>query len=397
MSIDLTRLPILGELPHILERAEKITIPARQTLFQEGDTAEYFYVRETGQCMVSRNTEPIGTAQTEILDLVAVLGGLTHTQRAIAITDCEFLRWKIDDLWRDETFSKLARQYLAHHLQQAQSRLDILQAPVHYQPYTAQVQAGPYVFPNSTIIFAFCTAPKMDFPLPAGVSRFGKGLLLGIADFQGAYYHHNPESRFSYTETTFFVPVRVGAKLGLYVPYIYPSSYEPIVIGREIYGFPKQFGETVLSHSQVSLTVSGTEYFSLRWDKREAANEPRIVGAFGQLFGVTGQITAAAFAIGDTLLSLINVPFYRRVSVFNHKRIPGIDTTLDKSTYDIDMLTQAIFSVEHWQKIDYVPDARLNVFDGIFKAWDITLRAAFYTQLTMRLSTGRKVHDYRVS
>jgi CRP-like cAMP-binding protein len=396
MSIDFSQLLILGELPDILKLAEKITIRAGETLFQEGDNAEFFYVRETGQCMVSRNAEPLGEAQnSEILDFIAVLGGLPHTQRAITITDCQFLRWKVDDLWRDETFSKLARQYLAQHLHQTQSRLEQLQAPVHYQLYTAQVQAGPYVFPNSTIIFAFCTAPKMDFPLPVGVSRVGKGLLLGIADFQGAYYHHQPDFRFSYTETTVFVPVRVGAKLGLYVPYIYPSTYEPIVIGREIYGFPKQFGETNFSDSQVVLAVAEEAYLHMRWNKHETTNEPRIVGAFGQLFGVTGQITAAAFAIGDTLLSLINVPFYRRVSVFNHKRIPAIDTTHDKSTYEIDMLTEAIFSVEHWQKIDYLPNARLQVLGGIFKAWDITLREAFYTQLSMRLSTGRKVRDYK--
>jgi hypothetical protein len=392
-------LSMLLNFPHhIQEQVEKITIPAGTMLFQEGDAPEYAYVRVTGRCMLSHNAEPLGDADTSsILDEIAVLGGLPHTQRAIALSDCEFLRWTVDELWRDKSFSRLARQYLAHHLQQAQSRLDQLQTPAHYQPYTAQVQAGPYVFPNSTIIFAFCTAPKMDFPLPAGISRVGKGLLLGIADFQGAYYHHQPDARFSYTETTFFAPVRVGAKLGLYVPYIYPSSYEPIVIGREIYGFPKQFGETVFSHSQVNLTVSGEDYFSLKWNKHEAASEPRIVGAFGQLFGVTGQITAAAFVVGDTLLNLINVPFYRRVSVFNHKRIPGIDTTYEKPSYDVDMLTEAVFSVEHWQKIDYLLDARLQVTGGIFKAWDITLHEAFYTQLTMRLSTGRKVRDYRVS
>jgi Acetoacetate decarboxylase (ADC)/Cyclic nucleotide-binding domain len=397
MTGDLSQLPVLGTLPQLLASAEKLTIPAGQTLFQEGDIPAYCFVCVSGRCVVSQNAQPLGEAQsTEILDLIAVLGGLPHTQRAITITACEFLRWQVDELWGNATFNIIARQYLAQHWQQAQARLDQLQAPVHYQPYTAQVQPGPYVFPNSTIVFAFCTAPKMDFPLPTGVSRIGKGLLIGIADFHAAYYQHQPDARFSYRETTFFVPVRVGVKLGLYVPYIYPSSYEPIVIGREIYGFPKQFGETTFSQKQVSLMVSNADYLNLRWDKRELANEPRLVGAFGQLFGVTGRITAAAFAVGDTLLSLINVPFYRRVNVFNHKRIPAIDTTYAKPSYAVDMLTQAIFSVEHWQKIDHLPSAQLQVTGDIFKTWDITLREAFYTQLTMRLSTGRMMRDYRV-
>ncbi|MDQ7028162.1 MAG: acetoacetate decarboxylase family protein [Anaerolineae bacterium] len=380
------------------DQAEKITILASETLFQEGDRAQYAYVRVIGRCMLSRHAEPLGEASaTDILDELAVLGGLAHTQRAITLTDCEFLRWQIDDLWRDATFSKIARQYLVTHLQQSQSRLDQLQAPVHYRPDTAQVQAGPYVFPNSTIIFVFCTAPKMDFPLPQGVSRIGNRLLIGIADFQNAYYHHNPDARFSYTETTFFVPVRVGLSLGLYVPYIYPSAYEPIVLGREIYGFPKQLGETRLSDSQASLAISGEDTFRFTIGKHDKSSEPRIVGAFGQLFGVTGRITSAAFAIGDSLLSMMNVPFYRRVSVFNHKRIPSATTTRDKPTYDVDMLTQAIFSVEHWQKIDHLPNAKLQVTGGIFKQWDITLYDAFYTELSMRLSTGRITRDYRVS
>jgi acetoacetate decarboxylase len=384
--------------PHIQEKAEKITFPAGTTLFQEGDTPQYAYVRVMGRCMLSRHAEPLGEApDSDILDEWAVLGGLPHTQRAITITDCEFMRWNINDLWHDEVFSKIARQYLAHHLTQAQTKLAQLQAPVHYQPYSAQVQAGPFVFPQSTIVFAFCHAPKMKLTLLQGVSQVGSGLLIGIANFQNAYYHHNPDARFSYTETTVFVPVRVGMSLGLYVPYIYPSTYEPIVIGREIYGFPKQLGDTQLSHSQSSLTVLGENYLSLQHGKHNTSNEPRIVGAFGQLFGVTGRITSAAFAIGDTLLSMMNVPFYRRVSVFNHKRIPSITTTHDKPAYDVDMLTQAIFSVEHWQKVSHLPDATLKVTGETFKTWDIKLRDAFYTELSMRLSTGRMVRDYRVS
>jgi hypothetical protein len=143
------------------------------------------------------------------------------------------------------------------------------------------------------------------------------------------------------------------------------------------------------------LAVSREICLDLQHSNHTQSNEPRIVGAFGQLFGVTGRITTAAFAIGDTLLSMMNVPFYRRVSVYNHKRIAGVSTTHDKPTCDVDMLTQAIFSVEHWQKINHLPDAQLEVTGGIFKTWNITLREAFYTELSMRLSTGRIARDYR--
>jgi acetoacetate decarboxylase len=44
-----------------------------------------------------------------------------------------------------------------------------------------------------------------------------------------------------------FVPARFGSGIGLYVPFIYPSAWEPILLGREIYGFPKRLGKTALA------------------------------------------------------------------------------------------------------------------------------------------------------
>jgi CRP-like cAMP-binding protein len=379
----------------VRQLAQTVTIAAGETLFAEGDAPDYAYVRLTGTCTLSRHAQPIGNAPLDtVLDAIAILGDVPHTQRAITQTACTFLRWDRSDLRQSTAFTMAARRYLAHQLQQAQAERERIAQPVHYDTHSAQVLPGPFAFHNSVIRFVFCTAELPHLRLPTGVQRIGQSLLIGIADFRDAQYVHRPQARFHYTETTVFVPVRVGAKLGLYVPYIYPSTYEPILLGREIYGFPKRLGRTDITPTTSSLHVAGAEYLTLTHDQRTPANEASIVGAFGRLFGVPNLVTATAFRAGDTLLAAIGVPFYRRVNVFNHKRIPAVTSQHGAPQYAVDRLTQAIFSVERWHSIDHLPTARLDLGHALHD-WEVTLREAYDTTLAMRLSTGRVVRDYQ--
>ena len=90
----------------------------------------------------------------------------------------------------------------------------------------------------------------------------------------------------------------------------------------------------------------------------------------------------------------MNVPFYRRISVFNHKRIPDITTKYDEPVYAVDQLTQAIFQVERWHSIEKLNSADVSQVGRMFQNWHIQVREAYWTKLDMRLSTGRLVRDY---
>ncbi len=380
--------------PALMALAQHVTLPAQTTLFQEGQQPDEAYVLVSGTCTLSQKMTPLGAAKaTTLLDSVAVLGDIPHTQRAITSTECTFLRWKLPELRQQEGFNTAARQILASRLQQAQTRLTELQAPIHHIEPGAQLEPGPFSFPNSTIIFAFCDA-KLELDLPPGVSRTGNTLLLAFADFPNSHYANQPDWRFGYRETTFFVPVRVGRILGLYVPYIYPSAYEPILLGREVYGFPKQLGETEITPSAASLSVRGDDYFMLTWQHTQPTNEAQIVGAMGRSFGAPGTLTTAAFSVGDVLTQAINLPIYRHINVFNHKRIAGTATRESEHTYDVEQLTQAVFSIPRWHSIERLQDAELQVQSPSLYGWNLRLRDAYYTKLDVRLSTGRVVRDY---
>jgi len=206
--------------------------------------------------------------------------------------------------------------------------------------------------------------------------------------------------------------VRHGRRIGLYVPYIYPSAWEPILLGREIYGFPKRLGKTIFwnrrdaedteiaQHSALStqqlalLTVDGVEHFRVTWDAAEPSGEARLVRALSDWIGVEGRAAAAAFRAGDVLREALRLPAYRRVDVYNRKRVLAPHASYESPVYSVDCLTRATFGVLRWREITRLTDPALAVSGGPLLKAGLALRDAYFTRLDMRLSVGRIVHDY---
>lgn len=376
---------------------EEISISAGNTLYTETDAPQYLYVLISGVCILSKNAVPLGhiTLDTVLSPIPSLGGHLSYKQRAFCETDCVFTRLYLPDAWKSIAFRKIALDYLSQIATENLDKLEQTASPIHYKGNSAQLNAGAFEFPNSEIIFAFCHAELSSLILPDGVTRMGNSLLVAFADFPNSRYANAPDKTFSYKETTFFVPVRVGSTLGLYVPYIYPSSYEAILLGREIYGFPKRLGYSELNYFDATLTVDAETLISLSWQgEGDQSSEGQLVGAMGGLFGVQGQLTSAAFRVGDTLLNLMNVPFYRRISVYNHKLIPDITTKYDEPKFAVDQLTQAIFQVERWHSIEKLNYPHVAQVGRMLQNWHIQVREAYRTKLDMRLSTGRLIRDY---
>lgn len=386
-----------------LNRATRRAIPAGEVLCYQGDAAETVRVLVVGRCAARRDGHPVrDRAAPALLDAAAVLGGLPHSLTLTAATDCELLSWPVRELWTAETFQAAARRWLARELLAARARRDALAAPLHYQDAAAQVRPGPFMFEDVTLVFAFCDMERdaLRDRLPEGARTFRRpgrrrdAVLLALADFPTAYPEDAPDARFGYTETTVFLPVRIGARLGLYVPFIYPSAWEPILLGREIYGFPKRLGETTLAARAASLAVDGAEQCALTWAAQEPTGEPRLVRALMDWLGLEGWSLALAFRAGDVLRQTMQLPPFRRVSVYNHKRIPAVESTESAPAWAVDQLTHALFGVLHWHQIARLTDPVLAVTAGPLAGAGLRLREAFRTQLDMRLSAGRVARDY---
>ncbi|MBN1311926.1 MAG: acetoacetate decarboxylase family protein [Anaerolineae bacterium] len=382
--------------------AQERTCQAGETLFYEGDPPTVLALLLEGQVDLSWAGSPRGICLPgSLLDPAAVLGDLPHTVKAVASTACRLIEWSLDALKESPVFQEFTRRHLAGCLREAQSRLSAVAAPIHYAGQ-AEAQPGPYLFPNAGVTFAFCRAARepVEEALPEGLSLLNlpggerAPVLLGLAEFPAAHPESDPAASFSYTETTVFVPVRFAATPGIFIPYIYPSSWEPILVGREVYGFPKQLGNTVFGSGGISLHVDGVPHFRLSWEGQEVSGETKLVGALMSWLGIGRHVASAAFQVGDAIRQAARLPGYRRIDVFNHKRIPAADASPGNLRYDVDQLTQAVFGVLRWFSIARLTGVELTTFYGPLHDANLILHEAYRTRLDMRLSTGRTVRDY---
>lgn len=386
-------------------RAEARTLRPGEVLFYEGDPADTLYVLAEGDGVSTSGGAPVaGPAWAgRLVDPLASLGGLPHRVKFEAQSECTLWSWPVERLWQSPALSAAARRVLAAALHTAQSRLDELEAPVHYAGETAQLVPGPFMFENVTMIFAFCEGDLdgVRALLPEGLSlvhrpgRRHDALLLALAKFPDAYPESDPGARFGYTETTVFVPARYRRGIGFFVPYIYPSTYEPILLGREIYGFPKRLGQTTLGSREAALSVAGVPQLCVRWSASEGSDETRLVRALVDWLGIEGRLGAAAFQAGEVLRRTMRLPPFRRIGVYNHKRVLAPDAAPGDPACTIDQLTHAIFGVLCWYQIARLSDPALDVLAGPLAGANLALREAYRTQLDMRLSTGRVLRDYR--
>jgi acetoacetate decarboxylase len=129
--------------------------------------------------------------------------------------------------------------------------------------------------------------------LPPGMEPAdGPGMITFLSYPQTEFQH-------PFEEALVMVPVRVDATLGNYVPYIYVTTDEALIPGREIAGFPKKLAEVAWGRDgdRVHGTVT-------RWGRKILAVDGRVQGPLPE------AVAAAAGAGPDA-------------PAFNYKLIPG--------------------------------------------------------------------------
>ncbi len=365
-----------------------------EVLFYPGDPPDTLYALRAGAVE--------GGATPGLLDARAALGGLPHTHKATISQPSRVYTWSAADFWAVPGIEAAARAYLARGWEADHARLSALQAPlVAYDPRRSQGLPGPFIFEDVTMLFAFCQAARetVTASLPPGLELVklpGKAsapVLVALADFPRAYAEADPAATFGYTETTFFIPVRYKSALGLFVPLIFPSAYEPILLGRELYGFPKQLARTDIQRTGARLATDHGA-LSVAWARSDASSESDLVGGLMGWLGLVPSVGAVVFNASELVRWLAGWPATRRVDVYNHKRIPAAESTRDVPAWAVDELTRATFGVLRWYHIEQAADPHLMATGPLFDAWGLTVERVYRTQLAMRLSTGRTVQRY---
>lgn len=144
-----------------------------------------------------------------------------------------------------------------------------------FQSPNAQLIPGPFQFgPFSGVLMVVETEREaLQRLLPPGLELLpgsGGRYLLAVSDIQGARAPQAGPRSFAYRETTPLLPCQAGKlSWGVYIPELYPDAYMPILLGRELYGFPKRLGRTRLDASGADVIVDQARLLRARWSQPE--------------------------------------------------------------------------------------------------------------------------------
>ena len=142
-------------------------------------------------------------------------------------------------------------------------------------------------------IFPFTPRPDaLRRILPPGIEpREGQGMITMLT--------YPPGATRPFNECVVLVPVRVGDVIGNYVPYIYVTTDEALIPGREIAGFPKKIADVRWERDGARFAGSAT-----RWDKKIVSLEGTVDAT------IPAEMAASQAAAG-------------RTPTINYKLIPG--------------------------------------------------------------------------
>ena len=141
-------------------------------------------------------------------------------------------------------------------------------------------------------VFPFTPHPgSVERILPPGMEPVdGPGMVTFLSYPQTEFQH-------PFDEALVMVPVRVDETLGNYIPYIYVTTDEALIPGREIAGFPKLLAEIEWGRDGDRVHGSVT-----RWGKRILSVEGRVQGTLPEAAGGAAGPGADAPALNYKLI-----------------------------------------------------------------------------------------------
>ncbi len=271
-----------------------------------------------------------------------------------------------------------------------------------FEQPNARLVPGPYgAEPFTMYLWVLRDSPaRVRALLPPGV-RLVPGLgghwLLTVNLFEALVSRHERGAgrRFSYRETCPFVPCLSGLTPGLFVPELYPDNVLAILLGREIYGFPKRFGTVAQRADGVDVVVG--QRLVLRAFHGEGA--ALSAGDFGLALGDALGLPTLPASVRALVRQVAALPIGADGSVhapplpvFVRKQIAD-PTSANELTLSIDELVQVPFALEHLSSFEQLASSAVEFLPG----WGLPegdCVAAFRLRAGFEFGAGRTVRRY---
>lgn len=231
--------------------------------------------------------------------------------------------------------------------------------------------------------------PPGLIPLPGAQGR----CLVMINDIRRARCEHVPGREWAYREVVPFLPVACPSRMtvGLYTPEVFADATMPILLGREVYGFPKRLGRIRIDDHAVRLLADHDVALALRWTaSRELGGEQAIAAMAhalvpGAPHALIGAATRLLGAIEPRLDSLPSRAFMRK-RIHDPRGWAG-------SSWAIDELVEVPFTLDTLASPRELIDVELE----LGRTWPLgpgRVVAALACEVGFRLTHARRVRDY---
>lgn len=205
------------------------------------------------------------------------LEGAVH-QQLVALEATALLELRVGDLGADASRDILAAARLELGSASIELERALTDADEVVSSPGAELIPGPYTFEPMPVLYLVMRreAEALANLLPPGVRTvpgLGGRYLVLISDITSCRSDHprGGGRRAAYRELTVFIPcIGPGGRVGLYAPELFASATAPIMLGREVYGFPKRLGRIELHDRGASVAVGGRLVLRARWAETRA-------------------------------------------------------------------------------------------------------------------------------
>jgi hypothetical protein len=259
--------------------------------------------------------------------------------------------------------------------------------------YPPKYEFGP--FPCMQLIVEH-EAEQLAARLPPGLVALpgaaGRCLVM-ISDIQRVRCEHVPGREWGYREVVPFIPVMCPSRMtaGLFTPEVFADATMPILLGREVYGFPKRLGRITIADRLVRLLVDHALALELRWTDKRPTSDARAIETMAKALvpGIPKALVGAATSLMESLdLALSSVPSraFMRKRIHDPRGRAGM-------IWAIDELIEVPFTIDHLGSPMNLEGVELE----LGRSWPLgpgRLIAAVACEAGFHLTSARRVRDY---
>ncbi len=368
--------------------------------------AAFFVLSGEIRVIVGERTVELTRAPTTI-GFLSLLDGAPRTASVEAFTDIDVVmldRVTFDGLLDERPDVVFALvNHLTAEIRAAQKRDEEARRAFddHFHSPNARLIQGPYRMGDfsMTAFVVQSTPERVAACLPPGLRpMFGGRYLLTFNDFPSTYSEHPSAGgkTFAYRETTPFIPVlRSNGRPGVFSPELYLDSYMPIVLGRELYGFPKRFGVAEFHDTAIDLQIGSSFVLRASWESAAPAEAGDIIAGLQRgFFGIERPLRGHAQFL-DAMFRLADVEAVRShwpaMPVYVHSLMP--DPRAEGDSMRIDELVEIPFHVHSLGQFQELRSSKLEGFEDWILAGDAVYGARL--QMSATFGRARRPVDYR--